>query len=358
MKIVYEGDPFEDRSEAHVERFEEQKPAPRPRSNLGSNADQLVWEYDSQPNSRWFDRGELIKLDPGEYTDFQSHRPEVEGDYELSFRVFYGSVALRTEYWDAKLERFDTGVVPAGAAYQFGNIGTDPVWIGTWATVGTETLREASTRPFSERPGAETEYHRILANRHQHDLSAPPVDYGDNPDEGRPEVVFERFSEIKPAPISLAPEVGNNAARTDWFTGFAAAKYFSHNTIVKMEPGEHLVFHSHFENEGPYEEVYWIMEGEFTLRTEYWDTHLDQFDFAYLPTGCAHSVGNVGTDTAWFVAYSTQGGTDRDANEQGVFDVVEPKDRESVVEEYKRIVAARKKRGLSIPSYVDVEIKE
>lgn len=357
MKIEYSSDPFEDRPEASVTRYEETRPVPFEASDIGANEDHLVWQFESPPNSRWFDQGALLKLEPGEYTDFQSHRPDVEGNYEVSSRIFHGEVTLRTEYGDEDLEQFDAVVVPAGAAYQFGNTGGETAWIGTWASVGQGDLQEASTRPPYERPGAAEEYARINAARVANGLEPDgDTDYDGDPDEGRSRPQIRRFSETKPAPISLSPEAGNNAARADWFQEFDEADFFSHNTVVKMEPGEFLTFHSHFEGEGPYEELYWIIDGKFRLQTEYWDTTLEQFDHVFCPTGCAHSVGNVGTETAWFAAFSTQGGVERDAAAQGVFDEVEPGERPTVVEEYKRIMAARKKRGLSIPSNVTVEL--
>jgi hypothetical protein len=94
MDIQYEGDPFEEQfPPATVQRFEDLRPATREPSPIGADTDYLCWEY-SYDASRWYDEGELLKLEPGEYTDFQSHRADVEGPYEKRFCVFSGSGVL------------------------------------------------------------------------------------------------------------------------------------------------------------------------------------------------------------------------------------------------------------------------
>lgn len=358
MQIEYEGDPLEDRPEANVVRFEETMPVPHRRSDIGANADRVVWQFDQPDNSRWFDKGELHQLDPGVYTDFQSHREATEGVYEVTYRVMSGEAVLRTEYWDRELDRFDAVRIPPGTAYQLGNRGDDPLWIACWASVGGDELQEASWLEPAERPGAQSEYERIMAVRADKGLPAMDVDYDGPLEPAGSEPNISDFSETKPVSFSLSPEVGNNSQRLDWIDTFPDATYLDQGGTVEMDPGVHLAFHSHPPNEGPYEEIYWVAEGRVRLRTEYWDTTLEQFDFVHCPTGCAHSVGNAGTEPAWFVVFATQGGAERDAAEQGVFDKVEPAERQTVVEEYKRIMAARKKRDLPIPRDVDVRIVE
>lgn len=358
MQIEYEGDPVEERPEANVFRFEETKPVAHPRSDLGSNADRLVWQYGAPDNSRWFDKGELLKLDSGEYTDLLSHRRDVEGAYEVVYRILNGSVVLRTEFGDETLHQFDVARIPPETGYQFGNTGTEPVWIASWASVGSDDLAEESWAPPAERPGASEDYRRINGVRAQQGLPLDSDDYSSEAVQRESEPDVLHFDEIKPVPFSLSPEVGNNSPRLDWIDTFPDAEYIDQGGTVEMDPGVHLAFHSHFQNEGPYEEIYWVAEGKVRLRTEYWDTTLEKFDFVHCPTGCAHSVGNAGTEPAWFVVFASQGGTERDAENQGVFDKVEPAERPSVVEEYKRIMAVRKQRGLPIPQNVDVTITE
>lgn len=72
LEITYDGDPDEDRPEASVERFRETKPVMRPESALGANAAYPAWPLAFE-RSRWFEHGELLRLEPGEYTNFVTH---------------------------------------------------------------------------------------------------------------------------------------------------------------------------------------------------------------------------------------------------------------------------------------------
>jgi len=69
VEIDYDGDPSrptEKRPESSVVRFDGVEPSTGHASAVGCNFDHLVWEYEF-PASRWFDRGQLRRLDPGVY---------------------------------------------------------------------------------------------------------------------------------------------------------------------------------------------------------------------------------------------------------------------------------------------------
>lgn len=354
MRIQYTSDPFEDRPGATVERFEELAPTAYRRSDIGANTDHVSWKYEYD-SSRWFDDGELLNLEPGEYTDFQSHREGVEGPYERSLIVFSGRGVLRTERSDERLEQFDCVLVPPEAAYQIGNVGTETLWIGSWASVGPNELRAPSTLAPSERPGAREEYDRIMAARSERGLSTSPGydgEYDGDPDDDRPDPSVTRFAEKRPKMFHASPEVGTHTDRPDWIYTFPESQWVSQCVVVRLDPGVFIGFHAHMENEGPVEELYWVLNGSARLQTEYRDTALEQFDCAYFPTGCTHTVGNVSSERVWVAAWLSKGGQD------GEFDIddLETSERPGLAEEFERVMAARKKRGLPLPPDVEVEL--
>lgn len=361
LDITYSGDPREDRPEARIERFAETKPVTRKESPTGANADHRVWPVEF-PSSRWFDDGELVRLEPGAYTNFASHPEDREGLYERYYRVFSGTARVRTEYWDETLDRFDTLFVPPDCAYQIGNAGTEPLWFGGFASVGGEESAYSHTVDPAGRPGAIEEYERILGARAERGLPVPPdadveadadSDSDAETDDSRPEASIRRFDTTVPVTFHEAEQTGCNADRQEWYTLFPESRWFYAGVMLRLEPGEYLDFHSHRENEGPYEEIYWVASGRAHLQTEYWDDTLDQFDCAFFPTGCAHNFGNAGTEPLWFEAWISHGG---DEPSDVVPDHLEPVERPGAVEEYERILAARKHRGLSLPPNVSVAI--
>jgi oxalate decarboxylase/phosphoglucose isomerase-like protein (cupin superfamily) len=356
IEINYEGDPSrptDERPAASIARFDDIKPTPQPASILGCNFDHLTWTYDF-PASRWFDRGQLRKLDPGEYTDFQSHRESVEGPVERCIRVVAGQGILRTEYRDEPLKRFDLVTVPTGAAYQLGNTSTREFWIASWTSVGDDDLHESSMNKPRERIGAREEYKRVMAARKSKDLctaSEYTGEYDQNSDKGRPEPTVTHFSESMPKVFHKALEVGCNADRPDWITTTDNLGWFSDSVVMRIPPGTYASLHAHFGNEGPHEEVYWVVEGQARLITEYRDVQMSRFDCAFFPTNNVHSIGNVGTDTLWIGAWGARGGRDAEFE----LDDLEVSERPRQVEEYERVMTARKQRGLSTPPWVSVE---
>jgi mannose-6-phosphate isomerase-like protein (cupin superfamily) len=125
------------------------------------------------------------------------------------------------------------------------------------------------------------------------------------------------------------------------------SKWFSMMCISVLQPGEASGFHSHRdETEGPYECWYFVMKGEGQLRTEYFDTPLYEFDAAYMPTNGAHQFRNVSKEPVWWMTLSSRGGTPLKVN---TYLLECSEDRPGYMEEYERIMAARKERGLPTP---------
>jgi len=356
VEIDYDGDPVrstEERPPASVVRFDEVVPTTRHASDVGCNFDHLVWTYEF-PASRWFDRGQLRRLDPGEYTDFQSHRAAVEGRVERVVRVVSGRGVLRTERRDEPLERFDLVTVPTGAAHQFGNTGTEALWLASWTSVGDDDLDEPSTLDPAARPGAREEYDRIMAARTAEGLQTMPGyagGYDGDPDEDRPEPTVTRFAASMPKVFHEAPEVGCNADRPDWIATTGDLAWFSDSVVMRMEPGTYTSLHTHFDNEGPHEEIYWVMQGDARLVTEYRDVQMSRFDCALFPTNNPHSIGNVGSETMWVAAWGARGGRDAEFE----LDDLEVSERPGQTAEYERVMAARRKRGLSTPPWVSFD---
>ncbi|UTF55752.1 cupin domain-containing protein [Natronosalvus rutilus] len=356
MRIEYDSDPtysLEERPKASVVRFNEVTPATRHSSDVGCNFKHLVWRYEFH-GSQWFDGLELLKVDPGTYTDFLSHREDVEGPLERVLRVFSGRAVIRTEHWDEPLERFDHVAVPTGAAYQLGNTGVEPLWVGSWYSTGGNGASPETMLEPADRTGARAEYERIMAVRDERGLSTPPGDDGDDvdsPNVDRPDPTVEAFADAQPKTRYEAPEVGCNADWLAWMTNFDVLEWISDSSVMKLEPGGYTSLHTHFDNEGPHEELYWVMAGEARLVTEYRDERLCRFDSAFFPTGNPHAIGNVGTDTLWVGAWGARGGI------EGEFDVsdLEISDRPGQTQEYERVMAARKHRGLSLPPNVEVD---
>jgi oxalate decarboxylase/phosphoglucose isomerase-like protein (cupin superfamily) len=355
MDIEFSGDPFENQSpEATVVRFEDLRPTRHEASPIGADTDYLSWEY-GYDSSRWFDDGGLLKLEPGEYTDFQSHRESVEGPYEKCLTVFSGRGVLRTERADEPLERFDSVLLPPSTAYQLGNTGTDTLWLGWWASVGDHEHAEASALEPVDRPGAREEYERIHAARSERGLATPPDRgaYEGDPDDGRPEPSISRFAETRPKMFIATPEIAATDDRPDWIYAFPDSNWISQSVVIRLDPGSYIGFHGHFENEGPTEEIYWVLNGEARLQTEYRDVTMRQFDCAFFPTGCMHTVGNTGTERVWMAAWVSKGG------KEGEFDIdeLETSERPRIREEFRRAMAARKQRGLPLPPDIEVSLE-
>jgi mannose-6-phosphate isomerase-like protein (cupin superfamily) len=133
-----------------------------------------------------------------------------------------------------------------------------------------------------------------------------------------------------------------------WFYNVTdVSKWFSMMCISVLQAGEAGGFHSHMDvTEGPYECWYLVMKGQGELRTEYFDTPLKEFDAAYMPTGASHQFRNGGTEPVWWMTLSSRGGQPLRVD---TYELECSEARPGYMEEYERIMAARKACGLRTP---------
>jgi uncharacterized cupin superfamily protein len=353
MRISYDGDPIEDRPEASLVRFVDADVVDREANEIGSS-DHRVWYY-AFPEARWLSLATLTTLEPGASTSFRSHGTETDGPIERTYRILSGTIELRTEYGDERLRSFDTVFCPTNAAHQFRNGGTERCWIASWASGsdGTAPLELTETPP-EERPGYIDEYERVMAARRERDPSLPSLDERSSMNTEAhkgPSPEIQRFAGTYPVKIPGSDRVGASG-RPTWFLDFDSERFHT-GSLLKLEPGEQVAFHSHLpENEGPLEDVYWVFESGAKLRTEYWDEHLSRYDVMHFPPGTAHQLRNAGTETLWFGSWTSVG------DEAATFELdptegFAPEDRPGYVAEYDRIMAARSERGLSLPPEVE-----
>ena len=141
----------------------------------------------------------------------------------------------------------------------------------------------------------------------------------------------------------------NNIGGTDhpwWFyTVSDISQWFTAACVSVLQPGEQNGLHSHQEEvEGPYESWYFVLKGRAQLRTEHYDVELEEFDAAFMPAGSSHQFRNIGTEPMWWMTLSSRGGQPMKVD---TYSLECSEDRPGYLEEYNRIVAARKARGLS-----------
>jgi mannose-6-phosphate isomerase-like protein (cupin superfamily) len=141
----------------------------------------------------------------------------------------------------------------------------------------------------------------------------------------------------------------NNIGGTDhpwWFYNvMEVSRWFSAMCISCLQPGECNGFHSHMEEtEGPYESWYLVLKGEAQLRTEHGDAQLNAFDAAFMPPGASHQFRNVSTEPVWWMTISSRGGQPLKVD---TYSLECSEARPGYMEEYNRIIAARKARGLA-----------
>jgi oxalate decarboxylase/phosphoglucose isomerase-like protein (cupin superfamily) len=100
------------------------------------------------------------------------------------------------------------------------------------------------------------------------------------------------------------------------------------------------------DKEGPYECWYIVLEGVGEVRTEFGDYRLEKFDAAFMPPGASHQMRNAGTTPVWWATLSSRGGYPLVVDTYGVSC---SEQRPGYMEEYERIMAERKRRGLPTP---------
>jgi mannose-6-phosphate isomerase-like protein (cupin superfamily) len=143
----------------------------------------------------------------------------------------------------------------------------------------------------------------------------------------------------------------NKIAATDrswWFYDVRhASQWFTAFCIGLLEPGQSEGFHSHHpDTEGPYECWYVVLDGLGEVRTEFGDHRLGKFDAAFMPPASSHQMRNPGTERLWYGSISSRGNAPLVVDTYGIQCSEE---RPGYMEEYERIMAARRSRGLSVP---------
>jgi mannose-6-phosphate isomerase-like protein (cupin superfamily) len=177
------------------------------------------------------------------------------------------------------------------------------------------------------------------------------IDYDGDPLTGSPESSLVRFSQAEPVVHRRAEAVGCTGYRA-WYYRLPEAGWLPLAVLLALDPGGTTAFLSHSEDtDGDFERTYRILEGDIELHTEYGDRRLSRYDTVFCPIGAAHQLRNVGTERCWVTSWVSAGGDDGPLGPAGT----EPADRPGYAEEYDRIMAARRKRGLSLPPGEDGE---
>ena len=320
-----------------------------PRNNIGAT-DRSWWFYDVRNVSRWFTSLGVSCLQPGESEAFHSHLEEVEGPHENWYFVFEGQGQVRTEYGDYRLGKFDAVFVPTGAVHQMRNAGTARLWYGAGSSSGGHSRRAyAYGVPCSEaRPGYQEEYDRIVRARESRGL----------PGRGGGEVIRVECTGDRPQVkvfhlVDIVPrfwprnELGASDKYWWFYTATAVSRWFHSFCIACVQPGGASTFHSHMEEfEGPYETWYVVLEGQAEIRSEYADYPLERFDAAFMPAGASHQMRNVGTELLWYGTISSRGDSPLVVD---TYEIPSGTARPGYLEEYNRIMEARRRRGLSVP---------
>lgn len=131
-----------------------------------------------------------------------------------------------------------------------------------------------------------------------------------------------------------------------WFYNVSdVSQWFKIFCISCLQPGQSEGFHSHLsEHEGPYECWYFVIDGEGQLRTEYADHTLSKFDAAFMPPDSSHQMRNSSLEPLWYMTLSSRGGHPLNVD---TYLIECSEDRPGYWEEFQRIMAVRKARGLS-----------
>jgi len=159
----------------------------------------------------------------------------------------------------------------------------------------------------------------------------------------RDRVKIFKFKEQSPV---LWPNNKIGATDRFWWLYDASkeSKWFNCFCICCLQPGQSESMHSHMEEyEGPYETWYLIYDGIAELRTEYGNWILERFDAIFVPTGASHQIRNAGTEPLWWGSLSSRGGQPLKVD---TYNIPCSEERPGYMEEFQRIVEARRKRGL------------
>jgi mannose-6-phosphate isomerase-like protein (cupin superfamily) len=163
----------------------------------------------------------------------------------------------------------------------------------------------------------------------------------------RPAIIFSRKYI---APRQWPANTLGASAKPWWFYTVSDQSRWFHSACVScIAPGGSSTFHSHMERfEGPYETFYIALKGTALIRGEYQDYLFEGTAPAgvYVPANGAHQIINNGEDLLWYLTISSRGNTPLLVD---VYNMPSGADRPGYLDEYNRIIAARRARGLQLP---------
>lgn len=206
---------------------------------------------------------------------------------------------------------------------------------------------EVSTQLPSNGGGSRAHASQMLAETRLTGGRGPTqIDHGFEVDPAHPEVRIFHLADQ-----SVIRWHENKIGSTDhpwWFYEVAdVSKWFHTACISVLQPGESCGFHSHLDTtEGPYECWYFTLRGRGQLRTEYFDTDLPEFSCAFMPTNASHQYRNNSLEPVWWLTLSTRGGQPMKVD---TYQYECSEARPGYMEEYERIMEARRSRGLPTP---------
>jgi mannose-6-phosphate isomerase-like protein (cupin superfamily) len=164
--------------------------------------------------------------------------------------------------------------------------------------------------------------------------------------QARPHVEIFHFEET--FPVQWHENKIGATHRPWWFYDVGdVSQWFKILCISCLQPGQSEGFHSHLsKHEGQYECWYFVLDGVGELRTEYADHRLQKFDCAFMPPDSSHQMRNPSLEPLWYQTLSSRGGNPL-AVDTYLLECSEA--RPGYMEEYERIMAARRANGLPTP---------
>ena len=157
------------------------------------------------------------------------------------------------------------------------------------------------------------------------------------------------FRRIEVAPRNWPGNSIGASPRPWWFYSVDdRSKWFRAGCIGCLPPGGATALHSHLEEyEGPYESWYIILSGTGMIRNEYEDYIFEGGPAgAFVPANASHQLINNGTDFLWVLTTSSRG---TEPLRVDTYSTPAGTERPGYLEEYNRIIAARRDRGLPVP---------
>lgn len=273
--------------------------------------------------SRWFDQLVIGTL-PAGATDGPRVYPPADdvGGPETWYCVVDGEAELaRPDGTTATLRAFDTAYFPPGAGGELRNAGERDL---TWFAVSSN----------GDRPSAYAE----------------PYDWGAalvKPLDGAaaPKVFWRHLTAPRQWP---ANELGASAKPWWYYTVADESTWFHTACISCIPPGGASTFHTHMtEFEGPYETWYLVVRGRALIRNEHEDFYFPTGPSGvFVPADASHQMINNGDDFLWYLTISSRGSAPLALN---TYDMPSGVDRPGYLDEYHRIIDARRSRGLPTP---------